>query len=167
MTMMSDPQLPLSLFADVRQRLGKRRYSPDGGRSPSPSPTREAPPVREPSRGVHRRLGVASQDSRGYFPSSSKDRKKSMSVWFMICHCGMNTVLGLTCNALLCLQAPCGAAWAPATTRAACVRSATTRQAGTSHLHPPQLRGDEVTERKEGRWLRRRTTPHCKRCGAL
>uniref|UniRef100_A0A8C5EG37 Nuclear cap-binding protein subunit 3 n=1 Tax=Gouania willdenowi TaxID=441366 RepID=A0A8C5EG37_GOUWI len=41
---------------DVRQRLGKRRFSPDE-RSPSP-------PAREPIRDVHRRLGVASQDRK-------------------------------------------------------------------------------------------------------
>uniref|UniRef100_A0A3Q3E3S3 Nuclear cap-binding protein subunit 3 n=1 Tax=Labrus bergylta TaxID=56723 RepID=A0A3Q3E3S3_9LABR len=49
---------------DVRQRLGKRRYSPDRRRSPSP-----------PIRDVHRRLGVVSQDSRNLFANSSKDRK--------------------------------------------------------------------------------------------
>ncbi|XP_075888179.1 nuclear cap-binding protein subunit 3 [Nelusetta ayraudi] len=76
----SPPEASAGGKTDVRQRLGKRRYSPDRGRSPSPSPTREAPPVREPSRGVHRRLGVASQDGRGFFSSSSKDRKKS-ALW--------------------------------------------------------------------------------------
>lgn len=87
-----DAQLAPLLFADVRQRLGKRRYSPDRGLSPSPSPTREAAPVREPSRGVHRRLGVASQDRRGFYSSSSKDRKKSKSVCLMISPGGINTV---------------------------------------------------------------------------
>lgn len=91
--MMRNPQLAPLLFTDVRQRLGKRRYSPDRGRSPSPSPTREAPAVREPSRGVHRRLGVASQDGRGFFSSSSKDRKKSKSVWLMMSHRRFITVL--------------------------------------------------------------------------
>ncbi|CAN9501255.1 unnamed protein product [Ophioblennius macclurei] len=57
---------------DVRQRLGKRRYSPDRRRSPSPTSPRSTPPSREPVRDVHRRLGVASQDGRG---PSSKDRK--------------------------------------------------------------------------------------------
>ncbi|XP_029957305.1 nuclear cap-binding protein subunit 3 [Salarias fasciatus] len=57
---------------DIRQRLGKRRYSPDRRRSPSPVSPRSTPPSREPIRDVHRRLGVASQDSRG---PSSKDRK--------------------------------------------------------------------------------------------
>uniref|UniRef100_A0A3B4VRK0 Nuclear cap-binding protein subunit 3 n=1 Tax=Seriola dumerili TaxID=41447 RepID=A0A3B4VRK0_SERDU len=60
---------------DVRQRLGKRRYSPDRQRSPSPVSPRETPPVREPIRDVHRRLGVASQDNRGLYSNSSKDRK--------------------------------------------------------------------------------------------
>ncbi|XP_008331630.1 nuclear cap-binding protein subunit 3 isoform X2 [Cynoglossus semilaevis] len=67
--------------ADVRQRLGKRRHSPDRTRSPSPSPSpsppKDAAPVREPVRDIHRRLGVSSQDSRRIFSSSSKDRKTS------------------------------------------------------------------------------------------
>ncbi|XP_028277635.1 nuclear cap-binding protein subunit 3 [Parambassis ranga] len=54
---------------DVRQRLGKRR------RSPSPASPRDTPPSREPIRDVHRRLGMASQDSRGHCSNSSKDRK--------------------------------------------------------------------------------------------
>lgn len=62
---------------DVRQRLGKRRYSPDRRRSPSPASPRETPPAREPIRDVHRRLGVASQDNRGLYSNSSKDRKTS------------------------------------------------------------------------------------------
>ncbi|XP_044077252.1 nuclear cap-binding protein subunit 3 isoform X5 [Siniperca chuatsi] len=62
---------------DVRQRLGKRRYSPDRRRSPSPVSPRETPPPRDPVRDVHRRLGVAGQDSRGLFSNSSKDRKTS------------------------------------------------------------------------------------------
>ncbi|XP_061596387.1 nuclear cap-binding protein subunit 3 isoform X2 [Cololabis saira] len=60
---------------DVRQRLGKRRYSPDRQRSPSPGSPRDAPPAREPVRDVHQRLGVASQESRGPYTNSSKDRK--------------------------------------------------------------------------------------------
>ncbi|KAF0022812.1 hypothetical protein F2P81_024793 [Scophthalmus maximus] len=60
---------------DVRQRLGKRRYSPDRERSPSPVSPRETPPAREPIRDIHRRLGVASQDNRGEPSTSSKDRK--------------------------------------------------------------------------------------------
>uniref|UniRef100_A0A3P8V5X5 Nuclear cap-binding protein subunit 3 n=1 Tax=Cynoglossus semilaevis TaxID=244447 RepID=A0A3P8V5X5_CYNSE len=67
--------------SDVRQRLGKRRHSPDRTRSPSPSPSpsppKDAAPVREPVRDIHRRLGVSSQDSRRIFSSSSKDRKTS------------------------------------------------------------------------------------------
>lgn len=65
---------------DVRQRLGKRRYSPDRRRSPSPVSPRDTPPAREPISDVHRRLGVASQDSRGLYPPSSKDRKSS-ALW--------------------------------------------------------------------------------------
>ncbi|XP_071362229.1 nuclear cap-binding protein subunit 3 isoform X2 [Trachinotus anak] len=61
-------QPPPAASGDVRQRLGKRQ------RSPSPVSPRETPPVREPVRDVHRRLGVASQDSRGY-SNTSKDRK--------------------------------------------------------------------------------------------
>uniref|UniRef100_A0A4W6F8Y0 Nuclear cap-binding protein subunit 3 n=1 Tax=Lates calcarifer TaxID=8187 RepID=A0A4W6F8Y0_LATCA len=64
----------LSVVVDVRQRLGKRRYSPDRQRSTSPISPRETPPTREPIRDVHRRLGVASQD-RGLHSNSSKDRK--------------------------------------------------------------------------------------------
>ncbi|CAI5642489.1 unnamed protein product [Oreochromis niloticus] len=56
---------------DVRQRLGKRRYSPDRRRSPSPLSPRDTAPARD----VHRRLGVASQDSRGHCSNSSTDRK--------------------------------------------------------------------------------------------
>ncbi|KAM4620249.1 nuclear cap-binding protein subunit 3 isoform 2-T2 [Polymixia lowei] len=56
---------------DVRQRLGKRR------RSPSPVSLRDTPPPREPTRDVHSRLGVASQDSKGLYSNSSKDRKTS------------------------------------------------------------------------------------------
>ncbi|XP_037604688.1 nuclear cap-binding protein subunit 3 [Sebastes umbrosus] len=67
------PPVATSGKTDVRQRLGKRRYSPDSRRSPSPVSPRDTPPAREPIRDVHRRLGVASQDSRG--SNSSKDRK--------------------------------------------------------------------------------------------
>ncbi|XP_014850061.1 PREDICTED: nuclear cap-binding protein subunit 3 isoform X2 [Poecilia mexicana] len=63
---------------DVRQRLGKRRYSPDRRRSASPQSPRDTPPPREPISNVHRRLGVASLDSRG--PNTSKDRKTS-ALW--------------------------------------------------------------------------------------
>lgn len=57
---------------------------------------------------MHRRLGVASQDGRGFFSSSSKDRKKSKSVdefppWHE--HC----VLGLTCER--CAASAAGALW--------------------------------------------------------
>ncbi|XP_068186894.1 nuclear cap-binding protein subunit 3 [Antennarius striatus] len=71
------PPVDTSRKTDVRQRLGKRRFSPDRRRSPSPDSTRGAPPAREPTTDVHRRLGVVSKDSRGVFPSSSKDRKTS------------------------------------------------------------------------------------------
>uniref|UniRef100_A0AAQ5YFU6 Nuclear cap-binding protein subunit 3 n=1 Tax=Amphiprion ocellaris TaxID=80972 RepID=A0AAQ5YFU6_AMPOC len=70
-------QPPPVSSSDVRQRLGKRRYSPDRRRSPSPVSPRDTPPAREPIRDVHRRLGVASQDSRGLYSNSSKDRKTS------------------------------------------------------------------------------------------
>uniref|UniRef100_A0A665TUE1 Nuclear cap-binding protein subunit 3 n=1 Tax=Echeneis naucrates TaxID=173247 RepID=A0A665TUE1_ECHNA len=60
-----------------RRQLGKRRYSPDRQRSPSPSAPREMPPVREPIRDVHRRIGMASQDSRSLFSNTSNDRKTS------------------------------------------------------------------------------------------
>ncbi|XP_030009813.1 nuclear cap-binding protein subunit 3 isoform X1 [Sphaeramia orbicularis] len=63
---------------DVRQRLGKRRYSPDRRRSPSPVSHRDTPPVREPIRDVHRRLGVVSQNSRSLYSNSSKDRKTGL-----------------------------------------------------------------------------------------
>ncbi|KAM9333059.1 nuclear cap-binding protein subunit 3 [Pholidichthys leucotaenia] len=66
---------------DVRQRLGKRRYSPDRCRSPSPPSPRDTPPsTDQPVRDVHRRLGVAGQDSRGLFTNSSKE-KKTGSLW--------------------------------------------------------------------------------------
>ncbi|KAI3374051.1 hypothetical protein L3Q82_022617, partial [Scortum barcoo] len=71
------PPVAPSGKTDVRQRLGKRRYSPDRRRSPSPVSPRDTPPAREPIRDVHRRLGVASQDNRGLFSNSSKDRKTS------------------------------------------------------------------------------------------
>ncbi|XP_029304549.1 nuclear cap-binding protein subunit 3 [Cottoperca gobio] len=74
------PPVAPSGKTDVRQRLGKRRYSPDGRRSPSPVSPRDTPPAREPTRDVHRRLGVASPDARGSFSSSSKDRKTS-ALW--------------------------------------------------------------------------------------
>uniref|UniRef100_A0A3Q1FK71 Nuclear cap-binding protein subunit 3 n=1 Tax=Acanthochromis polyacanthus TaxID=80966 RepID=A0A3Q1FK71_9TELE len=71
------PPVSSSSKTDVRQRLGKRRYSPDRRRSPSPVSPRDTPPAREPIRDVHRRLGVASQDSRGLYSNSSKERKTS------------------------------------------------------------------------------------------
>ncbi|KAM7397425.1 hypothetical protein PAMA_005631 [Pampus argenteus] len=70
------PPVAPSGKTDVRQRLGKRRYSPDRRRSPSPASPRDTPPAREPIRDVHRRLGVASQDNRGPY-NSSTDRKTS------------------------------------------------------------------------------------------
>lgn len=72
-----------TLSLDVRQRLGKRRYSPDRQRSPSPSSTSEAVPAREPIRDVHRRLGVAIQDGRGPFSTSPKDKKTSMDLFLI------------------------------------------------------------------------------------
>ncbi|KAM8899057.1 nuclear cap-binding protein subunit 3 [Spinachia spinachia] len=70
------PPVASSGKTDVRQRLGKRRYSPDRQRSPSPFSPRDTPPAREPIRDVHRRLGVASQEKK----ESSKDKKKS-ALW--------------------------------------------------------------------------------------
>ncbi|XP_061658912.1 nuclear cap-binding protein subunit 3 [Syngnathoides biaculeatus] len=65
---------------DVRQRLGKRRYSPERRHSPSPVSPRDAPhPTREPISDVHRRLGIVSRDRSGA-SKSSKDRKTS-SLW--------------------------------------------------------------------------------------
>ncbi|KAG7237521.1 hypothetical protein INR49_032270, partial [Caranx melampygus] len=69
------PPVAISGKTDVRQRLGKRRYSPDRQHSPPPVSPRDTPPVREPIRDVHRRLGVASQDNRGLYSNTSKDRK--------------------------------------------------------------------------------------------
>uniref|UniRef100_A0A8C6NY68 Nuclear cap-binding protein subunit 3 n=1 Tax=Nothobranchius furzeri TaxID=105023 RepID=A0A8C6NY68_NOTFU len=62
---------------DVRQRLGKRRYSPDERSSPSPLSPKDTPPVREPVSDVHRRLGVANQDSRSVYSKPVRDRKTS------------------------------------------------------------------------------------------
>uniref|UniRef100_A0A3Q4HLF2 Nuclear cap-binding protein subunit 3 n=1 Tax=Neolamprologus brichardi TaxID=32507 RepID=A0A3Q4HLF2_NEOBR len=67
----SQHRQPPPAVSDVRQRLGKRRYSPDRRRSPSPLSPRDTPLARD----VHRRLGVASQDSRGHCSNSSTDRK--------------------------------------------------------------------------------------------
>ncbi|XP_037323172.1 nuclear cap-binding protein subunit 3 [Pungitius pungitius] len=63
---------------DVRQRLGKRRYSPDRQRSPSPFSPRDKAPTREPIRDVHRRLGVAIQEKKEVFSRSSKDKKSAL-----------------------------------------------------------------------------------------
>uniref|UniRef100_H3CGQ5 Nuclear cap-binding protein subunit 3 n=1 Tax=Tetraodon nigroviridis TaxID=99883 RepID=H3CGQ5_TETNG len=76
-----NPQMASPRSPDVRQRLGKRRYSPDRQRSPSPSSTSDAPPAREPTRDVHRRLGVAVQDGRGPFSTSPKDKKTAGGLW--------------------------------------------------------------------------------------
>ncbi|XP_077963240.1 nuclear cap-binding protein subunit 3 isoform X2 [Gasterosteus aculeatus] len=65
---------------DVRQRLGKRRYSPDRQRSPSPFSPRDTPPAREPIRDVHGRLGTAIQEKKGVFSKSSNDKKTS-ALW--------------------------------------------------------------------------------------
>uniref|UniRef100_A0A4W5Q5P6 Nuclear cap-binding protein subunit 3 n=1 Tax=Hucho hucho TaxID=62062 RepID=A0A4W5Q5P6_9TELE len=62
---------------DVRQRLGKRPYSPERRHSASPVASRDSPPPREPITDVHSRLGVAKLDSRGLYSDSSKDRKSS------------------------------------------------------------------------------------------
>lgn len=76
-----------TLSLDVRQRLGKRRYSPDRQRSPSPSSTSDTAPAREPTRDVHRRLGVAIQDGRGPFSTSPKDKKTSMDLFLIFTLC--------------------------------------------------------------------------------
>ncbi|KAM9498205.1 nuclear cap-binding protein subunit 3 isoform 2-T2 [Salvelinus alpinus] len=62
---------------DVRQRLGKRPYSPERRHSSSPVASRDSPPPREPITDVHSRLGMAKLDSRGLYSDSSKDRKSS------------------------------------------------------------------------------------------
>ncbi|XP_036800285.1 nuclear cap-binding protein subunit 3 isoform X2 [Oncorhynchus mykiss] len=62
---------------DVRQRLGKRPYSPERRHSASPVASRDSPPPREPITDVHSRLGMAKLDSRGLYSDSSKDRKSS------------------------------------------------------------------------------------------
>lgn len=90
--------LTLTLSTDVRQRLGKRRYSPDRRRSPSPLSPRDTAPARD----VHRRLGVASQDSRGHCSNSSTDRKTGTeatptSVVFFLC-CVAFVTLSLVCR---------------------------------------------------------------------
>uniref|UniRef100_A0A8C9YYN4 Nuclear cap-binding protein subunit 3 n=1 Tax=Sander lucioperca TaxID=283035 RepID=A0A8C9YYN4_SANLU len=72
------PPVATSGKTDVRQRLGKRRYSPDRRRSPSPVSPRDLPPAREPIRDVHRRLGVATQEHRADYSNSSKDRKSGL-----------------------------------------------------------------------------------------
>ncbi|XP_062392983.1 nuclear cap-binding protein subunit 3 [Sardina pilchardus] len=64
---------------DMRQRLGKRRHSPDPRRSVSPPP-RNHSPRREHQSDVHSRLGVAKRDVRNLYPESTKD-KKSGGLW--------------------------------------------------------------------------------------
>ncbi|XP_030637301.1 nuclear cap-binding protein subunit 3 isoform X2 [Chanos chanos] len=49
---------------DVRQRLGKRPYSPERRRSASPVSLRNTAPRREPLTDVHSRLGIAKRDAR-------------------------------------------------------------------------------------------------------
>uniref|UniRef100_A0A1A8MDL9 A-kinase anchor protein 2 n=1 Tax=Nothobranchius pienaari TaxID=704102 RepID=A0A1A8MDL9_9TELE len=71
------PPVASSGKTDVRQRLGKRRYSPDERSSPSPLSPKDTPPVREPVSDVHRRLGVANQDSRSVYSKPVRDRKTS------------------------------------------------------------------------------------------
>ncbi|XP_019719736.1 nuclear cap-binding protein subunit 3 isoform X1 [Hippocampus comes] len=74
------PHVVNSGKTDVRQRLGKRRYSAERGRSHSPVSPRDTPtPAREPISDVHCRLGVVSRE-RGSSSKSSKDRKTS-SLW--------------------------------------------------------------------------------------
>lgn len=85
--------------ADVRQRLGKRRYSPDRRRSASPPSPRDTPPPREPISSVHRRLGVASQEGRG--PKASIDRKTSTSTtrhFLFLFHLLFRTSVEMCCD---------------------------------------------------------------------
>ncbi|XP_046876196.1 nuclear cap-binding protein subunit 3 [Hypomesus transpacificus] len=71
------PPVATSGKTDVRQRLGKRAYSPETRRSTSPVTLRDSPPPREPTTDVHSRLGVAKQDARRLYSDTSKDRKTS------------------------------------------------------------------------------------------
>ncbi|XP_056140707.1 nuclear cap-binding protein subunit 3 [Lampris incognitus] len=71
------PNLVTAGKTDVRQRLGKRRYSPERQRSTSPVSVRDTPSSRESARDVHSRLGTASEDARSLYSNTSKDRKTS------------------------------------------------------------------------------------------
>lgn len=57
-----------SLFSDIRQRLGKRPYSPEKAFSSNQVVRRE------PSSDVHSRLGVPRQDVKGLY-SDTRERK--------------------------------------------------------------------------------------------
>jgi hypothetical protein len=57
-----------SLLADIRQRLGKRPYSPEKAFSSNQVVRRE------PSSDVHSRLGVPRQDVKGLY-SDTRERK--------------------------------------------------------------------------------------------
>ncbi|XP_042555382.1 nuclear cap-binding protein subunit 3 [Dipodomys spectabilis] len=70
----SHPRPPISSAkSDIRQRLGKRPYSPEKAFSSNPVVRRE------PSSDVHSRLGVARQDVKGLY--SDTREKKSGSLW--------------------------------------------------------------------------------------
>lgn len=172
-----------TLSLDVRQRLGKRRYSPDRQRSPSPSSTSDTAPAREPTRDVHRRLGVAIQDGRGPFSTSPKDKKTSTDLFFvfMLCPPWRSYTIGYTftneqitfvlnCNLTSCLQVACGADLALEMVTAA-VDITSIGQAASLQVCPPRHGGVEMTEwrrRKKRCWhqRKRRTTRRCRRCGA-
>ncbi|MBN3319979.1 NCBP3 protein, partial [Atractosteus spatula] len=69
-----------SAKTDVRQRLGKRPYSPEG--RPSKGMVSPAPlPRREPLTDVHSRLGTSKLDPQGHFSESSKEKKPAGSLW--------------------------------------------------------------------------------------
>lgn len=59
---------PLFLFLDIRQRLGKRPYSPEKASGSNPVVRRE------PFSDVHSRLGVPRQDVKGLY-SDTREKK--------------------------------------------------------------------------------------------
>ncbi|KAL4647563.1 nuclear cap-binding protein subunit 3 isoform X1 [Arapaima gigas] len=72
---------PVSSRTDVRQRLGKRPYSPESRRSPSPPAQRDHRPRREQLTDVRSRLGVTKCDSRRHYPETTKESKSAGSLW--------------------------------------------------------------------------------------
>uniref|UniRef100_A0A8C9R4H4 Nuclear cap-binding protein subunit 3 n=1 Tax=Scleropages formosus TaxID=113540 RepID=A0A8C9R4H4_SCLFO len=77
---LSQQQHPVSSRTDVRQRLGKRPYSPESRRSPSPPAQRDHHPRREPLTDVRSRLGVPKHDSRRQYHETTKESKPG-SLW--------------------------------------------------------------------------------------